>query len=88
MKYFKAQFYSQAIGDEEIIYIAKETKEEAEQFCSEYLFTDFPYSDPSQYYFESDFETEEEYREECEDFLNECGYNLWEVSKEEYEEER
>ena len=42
MKYFKAQFYSQAIGDEEIIYIAKETKEEAEQFCSEYLFTAFP----------------------------------------------
>ena len=86
--YFKIIFSNGYCGCDEEIYIEAETLQEVDEYAQDYLVNDYGWYDAvSQFLGDiDDYESEDDYWEEVEDYQVNCTYDIFEITKEEYED--
>ena len=78
MKYFEVELYTPFCGEQTYIYLKGESEEELEDIAAEAA-----YENALEW---SSFEELEDYGYSPEDYYDECGYRIREITKEEYYE--
>jgi hypothetical protein len=89
MKYFKITCSNGYCGCSEEWYEVAEDTATAKDFDYEDYFQNYSFYDPDSSFIDpDDFETEEEYEEACREYQDEISFNVTEITREEYENER